>query len=88
MVTGILSAYPDDGFFDDVLTSLYRIAREKVQSAVSANEWQLPQVHALNCLKDVFVDSQFGVRTEMQIGTFMELATDCLDCPVYVGHSL
>lgn len=81
MITGILSAYPGGSFFNDVILDLQAIADSPTENEAECREVQLPQVHALNCLKDVFTDSRFGTSTEAHIADSLEIAVGCLDSP-------
>ena len=40
---------------------------------------QLPQVHALNCLKEIFTDARFGPSSQTHIADCLDLAAQCLD---------
>ena len=82
-MVGILSGYCDDTFFDDALLDLQAIADNHVIESLDIQECELPQVHALNCLKDIFTDSRFGLRTDHHIENLLCLAAECLDSPVY-----
>lgn len=81
MITGILSAYPSGGFFDDVVLDLQAIADAPIDHETESNEVQLPQVHALNCLKDVFTDSRLSTSTEKHVADSLDLAAGCLNSP-------
>ena len=50
---------------------------------VGADLSSLPQVHALNCLKDIFTDARFGPRTETHIADTLNIAASCLESPMY-----
>lgn len=82
MVTGILAAYPDGPFFNDVLLDLQAIADEPVSTDRGIGDARLPQVHALNSLKDIFTDSRFGVRAEAHMAVTLEIAASCLESHV------
>ena len=88
MVTGLLSAFPSSHFFDEVLLDLQAIADAPVEHSDVDDFLQLPQVHALNCLKDVFTDARFGFSSEPHISDCLDLATQCLDSPMYVSPSV
>lgn len=79
VVTGILSAYIDGEFFDYVNLELRRIASQSVERAEDQSLLSLPQVHALNCLKDIFIDSRFSTSTEGHISSTLDIAIKCLD---------
>ena len=84
MVTGILAAYPEGEFFDDVLLDLQAIADEPVSNGQDHENFKLLQVHALNSLREIFTDSRFGARAVAHIPVSLEIAASCLESPVYV----
>ena len=50
---------------------------------IGANLSSLPQVHALNCLKDIFTDARFGLSTEIYVADALEIAASCLESQMY-----
>jgi hypothetical protein len=44
----------------------------------SGEQVKLPQVHALNCLKDVFANSRLGPCSEQYLAETLELSVKCL----------
>lgn len=85
IITGILAAYPTGSFFDNVVLDLEAIADGPVSSGTQPADASLPQVHALNCLKDIFTDARFGPSTERHIPFAMDIAASCLESQVYVS---
>lgn len=79
MITGILSAFPHGKFFDSVIFDLQAIADTPVHLDFVAEEIHLPQVHAMNCLKDVFSDTRFGLSVERHAQETLSIAVSCLD---------
>ena len=79
MITGILSADLEDEFFDRVVGDLQSIAERQCSRTNLCQGMGLPQVHALNCLKAILVETQFGTRTEAHIADLLDLATSCLN---------
>ena len=49
------------------------------QDAVDVQEQHTSQVHALNCLRAVFLDSSFGDRVSNYVGNGLNLAVHCLN---------
>ena len=43
----------------------------------------LPQVHALNSLKDIFTDARFRLCIEIYVADGLEIAAACLESHVY-----
>ena len=78
MMTGTLVAFPDGDFFDEALVSLQHIAQSFVEKA-SGGRIRLPQVHALNCLKDVFTNTRLGPSTEKHLEQTLQIAVGCLN---------
>ena len=74
MITGILAAYASSSFFDDVVLDLQAIADTPTEGLQDTLEMKLPQVHAINCLKDIFTDSRFGTSTEGHIEISLGIA--------------
>lgn len=56
------------------------LTAETLVEARSANieESRLPQVHALNCIKEIFTTSKLSVASEAYIGHGLELAAKTL----------
>ena len=50
---------------------------------VGADLESLPQVHALNCLKDIFTDARFGLSTETYVADTLGIAASCLESQMY-----
>lgn len=85
MITGILGAYPTGEFFDEVVLDLQAIADGPIAYEEGAEEIELPQVHALNCLKDIFTDARFGVSAEKHMADTLVIAASCLESTMYVA---
>ena len=79
MITGILAAHVGDAFFDKAVLDLQEIANMPVPDTSEAEEPRLPQVHALNALKDIFADTRFGPSTEPHVADSLDIAASCLD---------
>ena len=79
MITGILVAYPQGNFFDEVILALQTTAKAHVEVTHDRTQIRLPQVHALNCLKDVFTNTRLGPATEVHVADTLVIAVDCLE---------
>lgn len=79
MLTSILNAYPEGEFFDTVMRDLQKIADSAPNIKSSNTSIQLPQVHAFNCLKDIFTDSKFGESVEKHMPTSLDIAVRGLE---------
>lgn len=79
-MTALLAAELQSGgpFFQRAMNDL---VAETLVEAKSANieESRLPQVHALNCIKEIFTTSRLSVASEAHIGQGLELAAKTLN---------
>ena len=85
-MTGILSAYHGGDSFNNIVLDLQAIADAPVEHVARNDGMQLPQVHAINCLKDIFTDTRFGLSSEPHMAGALHLAAMRLDCEVYGLH--
>ena len=79
MITAILIAATGEALFENVIAGLQQIAKSPVEKDQSSKVAGLPQVHALNCLKDAFSNSRLGSLTERFLADTLKIAVDCLD---------
>lgn len=77
LMTGILSANPSSPSFDEVMVELQTIAKRPVVTS-DRDETHLPQVHAMNCLKEIFKSSTLGRKRERYIPNCLQLAATSL----------
>lgn len=83
MITGILSATPKGPFFDTVIRDLQAIAQVETDVDSKDEHLDLPQVHAFNCLKDIFTDARFNTAVEQHMSASLELAVHALESDRY-----
>lgn len=50
------------------------------------DETNLPQVHAMNCVKEIFKSSTLGKRSDKHIPDCLQLAADSLTSEMYVTN--
>ncbi|KAL8645259.1 MAG: hypothetical protein Q9226_007379 [Calogaya cf. arnoldii] len=79
MITGILSATPKGAFFDTVIQDLQAIAHVNTDKGSEDEQLDLPQVHAFNCLKDIFTDARFNNSVEQHMSASLELGVHALE---------
>lgn len=79
IVVGVLSAFPETDLFTNIILDLQAIANTPVESEAGSQNPKLPQVHALNCLKDIFVDTRLGSSTEPHVANTLDIAAGCLE---------
>ncbi|KAH8890911.1 hypothetical protein GQ53DRAFT_841869 [Thozetella sp. PMI_491] len=82
LTSGILSANADSPSFSEVFMELEEIARKpaRVEETDGSN---LPQVHALNCLRDVFRSSLLSKKGETYLPETLHLAANNLRSEVW-----
>lgn len=84
LITGILSANPSGELFTRGMTDLQSIARAPIRSSAGGQESRLPQVHALNCLKDIFMSSKLGQSAEPYVADGLDIAVCSLESQMLV----
>lgn len=77
-MTGIMSANSQVPAFEDVMTDLISITNIPLKMSV-VDQTNLPQVHAMNSLKEVFKSSTLGKRAESRLTECLALAADRLN---------
>ncbi|KAM0284815.1 hypothetical protein ACHAQH_001735 [Verticillium albo-atrum] len=84
MITGILSADSESPSFDRVISDLTEVAQREAR-VTETDGSNLPQVHALNCLKDIFKSAHLAQtgKVERHIPQCLELAAGCLKAEVW-----
>lgn len=78
LIVGILSANPSAIRFAETIRELEFEAR-KPPIEQNADEGGLSQVHALNCLKDIFRTTKLGQSSERYIELGFDLVGHCLN---------
>lgn len=85
LMTGILSANASKPSFEQVMERLLEIARIEARVA-GTDRTNLPQVHAYNCLKDIFKSSlltSMGNKSDQYLPDCLELAASALRSEVW-----
>ncbi|KAM0516613.1 hypothetical protein ACHAPE_005244 [Trichoderma viride] len=85
MMTGILSANAASPSFEDAMAKLIEIASIEAH-VVETDGSNLPQVHAYNCLKDIFKNSlltSMGNKSEKYLPQCLELAASGLRSEIW-----
>jgi Putative death-receptor fusion protein (DUF2428) len=83
MMAGILGANAETPSFDDVIESLLSVAR-KPSRITETDDSMSPQVHALNCLKEIIRSARLMYlgKTEKYLPQCLELAATCMKSEV------
>ncbi|KAK6864176.1 hypothetical protein PG995_000704 [Apiospora arundinis] len=82
LIVGILSANAEDPSFPTVMEKLRSIAQEPALISQTDGS-NLPQVHALNCIKDIFKSSYLSKRAEPYLTESLQLAATSLRSEVW-----
>lgn len=64
LITGILSGNPGGPLFHRVMEELHSISYLDAQQDEHNQVTELPQVHAMNCLKDIFTNAKLGPHAQ------------------------
>lgn len=81
LIVGILSSGAEQPAFHTVIHNLQDIARRPARMAETDGS-NLPQVHATNCIKDIFKSSMLSRRAEPYLTECLELAATSLKSEV------
>ena len=76
MVTGILVA--NRSIIREAMLDLQSTAKLELDMEMVDGRLRLPQVHALNCLKDIFTNTRLGEATEVFLEDTLTIAVDRL----------
>lgn len=82
LMTGILTSNTNNPSFQEVIRTLQRIAAEPAH-VTETDGSNLPQVHAFNCLKEIFKSSLLSKHAELYLSECLELATSSLKSEVW-----
>ena len=81
LIVGILSSNAEQPSFDTVMCELRAISERPARISETDGS-NLPQVHALNCIKDIFKSSAFSKRVDVYLTDTLQLAADSLKSEV------
>lgn len=65
------------------MTELQNLARRPAQLS-ETDETALPQVHAMNSMKEIYKSSILSKKSELYIAAGVQLAVECLQSDMYV----
>lgn len=82
LLCGILIADKSGSMVDSAMRDLDAISRAEVDAS-DAEKGSLPQVHAMNCIKDILKNTRLGEHSERYIPFSLRLATDALRSSVW-----
>ncbi len=78
LIGGLLAACPEQ-MMQDVFYNLHHMAMSPVLAQSGFQDADLPQVHALNCLKSIYVDTKIAAYSDRYIERGLKLAVHCLE---------
>lgn len=84
LMAGIVAAEPQSSgkLFAQAMRDLTAEASIEAESS-NIEESRLPQVHALNCIKEFFMTSKLGTSSEAYIGDGLELAAKSINSSIW-----
>lgn len=82
LVTAILSANASSPSFEEVFHTLGEIAKKHARLTETDGS-NLPQVHALNCLREVFRSSLLSKKAENHLAVSLQLAANSLKSEIW-----
>ncbi|KAF2201139.1 HEAT repeat protein-like protein [Delitschia confertaspora ATCC 74209] len=84
LMAAIISADPDpkSQLFSQAMCDLFAIASLEAEDS-NIQDSRLPQVHALNCIKDIFTTSRLSVGSEAYLSESLDLAARTLNSKIW-----
>ena len=83
MMTAILTSNPDGHLFDTAVEELQSIASRPVSMVHKHGKSALPQVHSMNCIKDIFSNTQLGPSAERYLESSLHIAVQSLNHDIW-----
>ncbi|KAJ5720693.1 uncharacterized protein N7483_008627 [Penicillium malachiteum] len=83
LVTGVLCSTAGTPFFKQVINELVEISHLPMDYDKDQQYLKLPQVHAMNCLKDIFINNKLGPHTESFVMSALTLSAERLGSPIW-----
>lgn len=82
LVGGILLSNPGGPLFQQVIRELQDVAYIPAQLEAHNQTVELPQVHAMNCLREAFTNARLGPHTEGFLMPALNLSAECMGSPM------
>ena len=79
ILVSILGSLSDKEDFDHIILDLQAVADAPVHQVKESVVVKLPQVHALNCLREIFLDARFDWKTEPFMADTLSIAIEKLE---------
>ncbi|KAL4864834.1 hypothetical protein BDV12DRAFT_7425 [Aspergillus spectabilis] len=83
LIAGILLSNPGGPLFHQVIRELQDVAHLPAQLGEQNQTVELPQVHAMNCLREVFTNARLGPHTEDFLMPALNLSAERMGSPIW-----
>ncbi|KAL4785390.1 putative death-receptor fusion protein-domain-containing protein [Aspergillus varians] len=83
LIGGILLSNPGGPLFKQVILELQEVAHLSAQLGVNNQVVELPQVHAMNCLREAFTNARLGPHTEDFLMPALNLSAERMGSPIW-----
>ncbi|KAL4992354.1 putative death-receptor fusion protein-domain-containing protein [Aspergillus falconensis] len=83
LVGGMLLSNPGGPLFQQVIRELQDVAYIPAQLEAQNQTVELPQVHAMNCLREAFTNARLGPHTEGFLMPALNLSAECMGSPIW-----
>ncbi|KKK22927.1 hypothetical protein ARAM_005405 [Aspergillus rambellii] len=83
LIAGILLSKPGGPLFHQVIQELQDISHLPAKHDEQNQVLELPQVHSMNCLKEIFTNARLGPHTEAFIMPALNLSAERMGSPIW-----
>ncbi|KAL3471955.1 putative death-receptor fusion protein-domain-containing protein [Aspergillus californicus] len=83
LIGGILLSNPGGPLFQQVIRELQEVAHVPAKQNANSQSVELPQVHAMNCLREIFTNARLGPHTEGFIMPALNLSAERIGSPMW-----
>ncbi|KAL4939613.1 hypothetical protein BDV06DRAFT_33661 [Aspergillus oleicola] len=83
LIGGILLSSPGGPVFKQIISELQDVAHLPAQLAAENQTVELPQVHAMNCLREAFTNARLGPHTEEFLMPALNLSAERMGSPIW-----
>lgn len=82
LITGIVSSKPGGPLFQRVMNDLHEVSSLPEKHDKANQDVELPQVHAMNCLQDIFPSNRIGPLSDPFVMRGLTISAERLGSPV------
>ncbi|KAL2863435.1 THADA/TRM732 family protein [Aspergillus lucknowensis] len=83
LIAGILLSNPGGPLFQQVVRELHDVAHQPAQLDVRSQTVELPQVHAMNCLREIYNNARLGPHTEGFVMSALNISAERMGSPIW-----